>query len=323
MLEGREVYTTCSIGVVLGSRDYTQAAHLLRNADIAMYRAKNQGKARYEIFGAEMHTQALRRLHLENDLRRAIEHQEFILHYQPIVMLDTGNLVGFEALIRWQQPTQGLKYPGDFISVAEETGLITPLDYWGLWTACHQIVAWQTDFPEYANLKISVNLSAQDLRQSDLLAEVDRILSDTRLPGRYLSLEITESMLIEDIEFTIDLLRQLQEREIQISIDDFGTGYSSLNYLHRLPVDYLKVDRSFVQQIQEDTRKHQIVETIAALSQQLELDAIAEGIETPQQLERLRALGYQLGQGYLFSQALSREAVEMGLKHREWAIEEQ
>jgi diguanylate cyclase (GGDEF)-like protein/PAS domain S-box-containing protein len=322
MLEGREVYTTCSIGIVLGTKAYTQAAHLLRDADIAMYRAKHQGKARYEIFDAKMHTQALRRLHLENDLRRAIEQQEFVLHYQPIVMLDTGNLVGFEALIRWQHRTQGLKFPGDFIAVAEETGLIPRLDYWALWAACHQIAAWQTDFPEYANLKISVNLSAQDLRQSNLLEEVDRILSETRLSGRYLALEITESMLIEDIEFTIDLLRQLQEREVQISIDDFGTGYSSLNYLHRLPVDYLKVDRSFVQQIQGDTRKHQIVETIAALSQQLELDAIAEGIETPQQLERLRALGYKLGQGYLFSQALSREGVELGLGNREWSIEE-
>jgi diguanylate cyclase (GGDEF)-like protein/PAS domain S-box-containing protein len=318
MLEGREIYTTSSIGIVLGTQDYGQASHLLRDADIAMYRAKNKGKARYEIFDAEMHTQALNRLHLENDLRRASEYQEFVLHYQPIVTLNTGCLVGFEALIRWRHPTQGLKFPGDFIAVAEETGLITRLDYWALRTACHQLAAWQTAFPELAAMKVSVNLSAQDLQRADLLEEVDRILAQTRLPGRYLMLELTESMLIEDVESTITLLSQLKARGIQISIDDFGTGYSSLNYLHRLPVDNLKVDRSFVNQIQIGKRNHQIVETIAALSHQLELDAIAEGIETQQQLERLQHLGYKFGQGYLFSQPLSPEAIEALLVSQPW-----
>jgi diguanylate cyclase (GGDEF)-like protein/PAS domain S-box-containing protein len=310
MLEGREVYTTPSIGIVLGTRDYTQASDLLRDADIAMYRAKSKGKARYEIFDTEMHAQALSRLHLENDLRRAIEHQEFVLHYQPIVALDSGCLVGFEALIRWQHPTQGLKLPGDFIAVAEETGLITQLDYWALWAACRQLAAWQTACPELATLRMSVNLSAQDLRRFDLIAEVDRILAQTGLHGRCLALEITESMLIEDIESTIALLGQLKEREIQISIDDFGTGYSSLNYLHCLPANNLKVDRSFVHQIQTDRRNRQIVETIVALSNQLDLDTIAEGIETQKQLERLQQLGYKFGQGYLFSKPLSLEAAE-------------
>ncbi|MGI0484579.1 EAL domain-containing protein [Pantanalinema rosaneae CENA516] len=309
-IEGREVYTTSSIGIVLGSQDYTQAAHLLRDADIAMYRAKHQGKARYEIFGVEMHRQALNRLHLENDLRRAIDSQEFVLYYQPIVALETGELVGFEALIRWQHATQGLKAPGDFIAVAEETGLITRLDYWALWAACQQLATWQLRFPDLVTMKVSVNLSAQDLRRSDLLEEVDRVLAQTRLPGRCLTLEITESMLIEDVVSTIHLLSQLKERGIQISIDDFGTGYSSLNYLHRLPVNNLKVDRSFVNQIQPDQRKHQIVETIVALSNQLELDTIAEGIETQQQLEYLYHLGYKFGQGYLFSHPLSQAATE-------------
>ncbi|QLE55832.1 EAL domain-containing protein [Nostoc sp. TCL26-01] len=316
IIEGREVYMTSSVGIVLGTKDYLQASHLLRDADIAMYRAKHKGKARYEIFDTQMHTQALNRLHLENDLRRAIKSQEFVLHYQPIVALDTGNLVGFEALIRWQHPTQGLKLPGEFISVAEEIGLITSLDYWAMRTACSQMVAWQTAFPELSAMKVSVNLSAQDLRQPDLLAEVDRILTQTHLHGRCLTLEITESMLIEDIESTISLLSQLQERGIQISIDDFGTGYSSLNYLHRLPINSLKVDRSFVNQIQSGKKNAQIVETIVALSNHLELDAIAEGIETPAQLEWLQHLGYKFGQGYLFSQPLSHEQAEALLASR-------
>ncbi len=313
LIENREVYTTSSIGIVLGTKDYEQASDLLRDADIAMYRAKRNGKARYEIFNTEMHTQVLQRLHLENDLRRAIENQEFVLHYQPIVALDTGCLAGFEALIRWQHPTQGMKPPGDFIAVAEETGLITRLDYWALWTACEQLVAWQTAFPELPALKVSVNLSAQDLCQPDLLAEVDRVLTQTRLPGTGLALELTESMLIEDVESTITLLSQLKERGIEISIDDFGTGYSSLNYLHCLPVDNLKVDRVFVNQIQAGKRDRQIVETIAALSHQLDLKPIAEGIETQHQLERLRQLGYQFGQGYFFSRPLPSAAIETRL----------
>ena len=310
MIEGREVYTTSSVGIVLGTKDYVQASHLLRDADIAMYRAKNKGKARYEIFDTEMHTQALNRLHLENDLRRAIKCQEFVLHYQPIVALDTRHLVGFEALIRWQHPTQGLKFPGEFIPIAEEIGLITLLDYWAIRTACYQMAAWQTAFPELSAMKVSVNLSAQDIKQSDLLEEVDRVLTQTQLNGRYLTLEITESMLIEDIESTISVLSQLKERGIQISIDDFGTGYSSLNYLHRLPVDSLKVDRSFVNQIQSGKKNHQIVETIVALSNHLELDAIAEGIETQEQLEHLQHLGYKFGQGYLFSKPMSHHTAE-------------
>ncbi len=310
LIEGREVYTTSSVGIVLGTQDYLQASHLLRDADIAMYRAKNQGKARYEIFDTQMHIEALNRLHLENDLRRAIEYQEFVLHYQPIVALDTGNIVGFEAMIRWQHPTQGLKFPGDFIAIAEEIGLITPLDYWAIHTACEQLVAWQTAFPQCSVMKMSVNLSAQDLRRSDLLEQIDRILTQTQLNAHCLTLEITETMLIEDIESTIVLLSQLKERGIQISIDDFGTGYSSLNYLYRLPVDNLKVDRSFVHQIQSGKRNHQIVETIMALSDHLELNAIAEGIETQAQLERLQNLGYKFGQGFLFSKPLNQKTVE-------------
>lgn len=308
-IEERDVYTYASIGIVLGTKEYAEASHLLRDADIAMYRAKTNGKGRYEIFNPAMHTQALKHLQLENDLRRAIDSQEFVLHYQPIVALDTGCLVGFEALIRWQHPTQGLKSPGEFIAVAEETGLITKLDYWGLWTACNQLASWQSSFPELCGLKVSVNLSALDLRRADLLDEIDRVLAQTRLRTECLTLEITESMLIDDPESTIQLLDQIKERGVQISIDDFGTGYSSLNYLHRLPIDSLKVDRCFVNQIQSGNRDRQIVETIVALSEQLELNTIAEGIETQAQLERLRELGYKFGQGFLFSKALSQQSI--------------
>ncbi|MFW6264290.1 MAG: EAL domain-containing protein [Cyanobacteriota bacterium] len=309
-IEGREVYTSASIGIVLGNDTYTQASDLLRDADIAMYRAKTQGKSRYEIFDTQMHIQAMNRLHLENDLRRAIEQQEFVLHYQPIIDLETQYLAGFEVLIRWQHPTQGLKFPGQFLAVAEETGLITHIDSWALYTACEQLAAWQAAFPNCCSLKVSVNLCASDLRRSDLLEEVDRVLLQTGLNGHCLTLEITESMLIDDIESTINLLSQFKERDIQISIDDFGTGYSSLSYLHRLPVNNLKVDRSFVNQMQESHRNHQIVETIIALSNQLELDAIAEGIETQEQLERLHALGYKFGQGYFFSKPLTSKDAE-------------
>jgi|JFJP01.1.fsa_nt_gi diguanylate cyclase (GGDEF)-like protein/PAS domain S-box-containing protein len=310
IIEGREVYTTSSIGIVLGTKDYDQASDLLRDADTAMYRAKNKGKARYEIFDAEMHRQAVKRMYLENDLRQAIDCQEFVLHYQPIVSLESRCLVGFEALMRWQHPSQGLKYPADFIAVAEEIGLITSLSSWGLRTACQQLAAWQIAFPDLPNLKISVNLSVQDLRRSDLLAEIDLVLAQTQLDACCLNLEITESMLIEDVESTIRLFSQLKKRGIQISLDDFGTGYSSLNYLHRLPMDNLKVDRSFVNQMEEGKKNYQIVETIATLSKQLELSAIAEGIETLPQLQRLQELGYQFGQGYLFSKPLSQQAVE-------------
>ncbi len=316
MIEGREIYITTSIGIVFGSKDYLEAAHILRDADIAMYRAKHEGKARYEIFDPEMHKEALKRLHLENDLRQGIEREEFILYYQPIIELATNQLVGFEALVRWQHPTEGLKSPVEFIAVAEETGLITSLDYWVLRTACQQLAWWQTMFPNISTLKISVNLSAQDLRRYDLLEVVDCVLAETKLSPKCLTLEITESMLIEDVKATINLLRQFKKRGLEISIDDFGTGYSSLSYLHRLPVDNLKVDRSFVNQMQETRRNYQIVETIATLSNHLELNTIAEGIETVEQLELLQKLGYKFGQGYLFYKPLSQDDAEalLGMK---------
>ncbi len=317
-INGADVVISTSIGIVLGTRNYYQATDLIRDADIAMYRAKAASRGSYRVFNVEMHTQAVNRLTLETDLRKALDREEFFIAYQPIVdILSTDEiyagkrkLVGFEALVRWKHPTRGLVAPEYFVPMAEETGLIVPIDHWMFYKVCEQLALWQEQFPDCSLLKMSINLSAQDLQQGNLLTEIDRILAATGVAGSALTLEITESMLIENISQTIKLLKQLKEREIQISIDDFGTGYSSLNYLHRLPADNLKIDRSFVGQMEQGNRNYQVVSTIIALSNQLGLAVVAEGIETPQQLQWLKDLGCEFGQGYLFSKPLSKEMVE-------------
>lgn len=310
ILNGYEVFITTSIGIVFGKENYHQASDLLRDADIAMYQAKAQGKSCYKIFDAQMHTQALIRLNLEHDLRKALERQEFIVYYQPIFDIHTNHLIGFESLVRWQHPIRGFVSPGEFIPIAEETGLIVALDNWILYTACQQLANWQAQFSSSFPLKVSVNLSVQDLRKSTLVKDVERILNETGLDGHCLSLEITESMLIENINETLTVLKQLKQLGIQISIDDFGTGYSSLNYLHRLPADTLKIDRSFINQMQEGSRNYQVVKTIITLSNLLGLAVVAEGIETQQQLQWLQRLGCEFGQGYLFARPLVADEIE-------------
>lgn len=309
-LEGREVFTAASIGIALSSTDYYQASDLLRDADIAMYRAKAKGKARYEVFDRLMYAQALKQLQVENDLRQALERSEFLVYYQPIVSLLTGRLTGFEVLVRWQHPSRGLVSPAEFIPVAEETGLIVSLGEWVLHSACQQMSAWQTKFPAAMPLKISVNLSGKQLRESDLLKKIDQILAQTALDGQTLKLELTESMLMDNAEAIIATLSQLRARKIQLSIDDFGTGYSSLSYLYRFPVNTLKIDRSFVSRIGEKGENLEIVKTIITLAHQLGLEAIAEGVETPQQLSQLKALTCEEAQGYFFSQPLDWESAE-------------
>lgn len=328
ILNDSEVVISTSIGIVLGTKDYSEASDLLRDADIAMYRAKAQERSSYKIFNIKMHTQAVNRLTLETDIRKAIERQEFVIYYQPIVdilsnaydeqnqgitwasQLQAIRLIGFEALVRWKHPTRGFILPGEFVPIAEETGLIVQIDRWMFYTACQQLANWKTKFANHLPLKMSINLSAQDIRQASLLEDIDQTLAKTGLEGNSIALEITESMLIENISNAIDLLTQLKARKIQITIDDFGSGYSSLNYLHRLPADNLKIDRSFVSQMQEGNRNYQVISTIIALSNQLGLAVIAEGIETPQQLHWLQQLGCELGQGYLFSRPLSQETAE-------------
>lgn len=306
----QKVFADVSIGIVLDTKDYHQAVDLLRDADIAMYRAKKDENNPYRIFKKSMYVKALNRLTLETDLRKALEQEEFVLHYQPIFDLLNNKLVGFEALVRWQHPTHGLISPTQFVPIAEETGLIIPIDAWVIRQACQQVSKWEKQFSNDFSLKISINLSAKDFQKPSLIQDIDNLLAETGLDGQFITIEITESMLIDNIENTIDILNQLKLRNIQISIDDFGTGYSSLSYLNRLPIDNLKIDRSFVHKMQLDKRNYQIVNTITALSSQLGLLTIAEGIETSQQLLLLKQLDCQLGQGYLFSEPLPVDEIE-------------
>ncbi len=309
-LSGHEVFTTTSIGIALSSTGYDHPEAMLRDADTAMYRAKAQGKACYEVFDKGMHARAVYLLQMENDLRRALDREEFRLHYQPIVCLETGNLSGFEALIRWEHPEKGFISPGDFISVAEETGLIVPLGMWVARRACQQLAKWQWQSPANRNLFMSVNLSSKQLAQSSLVNEIREILTETHVEPGHLKLEITESAVMENAEKAVQLLRRLKALGVQLSIDDFGTGYSSLGYLHRFPVDTLKIDRSFVGRIGEAAENIEIVRTIVSLAENMGMDVVAEGVETLAQFSQLRNLKCQYGQGFLFSRPVEASAID-------------
>lgn len=314
-LGGQEVFTTGSIGIALRETGYDKPEDLLRGADIAMYRAKAQGPGRYEIFNTELHLEAVACLQMETELRRAIERQEFRVHYQPIVSLETGSIVGFEALVRWQHPRRGLVPPGEFLPVAKETGLIIPIDQWVLQEACRQTQQWQAQFPSNLPLTISVNLCSHQFRQSQLPQYINQILQETKLEPHRLELEITENMIVENDAQATTRFLQLKELGVQLSIDDFGTGYSSLGRLHCLPIDILKIDRSFVSRMGVDPGSDLqtsalIVETIITLAQKLGLAVTAEGVETAEQLAQLRELKCDYGQGYFFSRPLNAEAAE-------------
>ncbi|WP_293128952.1 GGDEF domain-containing phosphodiesterase [Microcoleus sp. bin38.metabat.b11b12b14.051] len=280
---------------------YDRPEELLRDADAAMYHAKGLGKARHEVFDLSMHTRAVALLQLENDLRRALDSQEFQLYYQPIVSLTSGTIVGFEALLRWYHPQRGLVSPGEFILVAEETRLIVPIGWWMMRSACHQIHQWHQKFPTNRPLTVSVNLSNEQFKQPDLIARLSEILQETQLDPRTLKLEITEGVIMDNAESAAAILSQLKNLEIELYIDDFGTGYSSLSRLHTFPTDALKIDRAFVSRMTEDEGNEAIVQTILILASHLGMDVIAEGIETIEQLNLLRALQCEYGQGYFFS----------------------
>ena len=306
-LDRHEIFTTASIGIATSSTSYKQPEELLRDADLAMYRAKASGKACYEIFTPKMHSYAVALLQLETDLRRAIDRQQFLLHYQPIVSLQTEQIIGFEALIRWQHPERGLVFPGEFIPLAEETGLICLISWWVLHEACRQLRIWQTQLPTTEPLTISVNLSTKQFYQPDLVKRITQILQETGLDASNLKLEITESAIMDNVEFASAKLWQLRELGIQLHMDDFGTGYSSLSYLLRFPLDALKIDRSFISQMADGGESLEIVRTIIMLAQNLGINAIAEGVETTEQLTQLKSLQCKYAQGYLFSRPVDAE----------------
>jgi diguanylate cyclase (GGDEF)-like protein len=315
-LSGHEVFTTTSIGIALSSTGYDHPENMLRDADTAMYRAKAQGKACYEIFDKGMHTHAVYLLQMENDLRRAIDREELRVHYQPIVSLDSGQLAGFEALVRWQHPERGFINPSDFIPLAEDTGLIVPLGLWVLRRACEQLGQWQWQSAANRSLFMSVNLSGKQVARPKLVSEIRQVLEETRIDPKYLKLEITESAVMENAETAVQLLRRLKALGVQLSIDDFGTGYSSLGYLHRFPVNSLKVDRSFVGRIGEAAENIEIVRTIISLAENMGMEVVAEGIETLSQLAQLRKLNCQYGQGYLFSRPVDAESVNAWISRK-------
>ncbi|MEO6528032.1 MAG: EAL domain-containing protein [Gemmatimonadaceae bacterium] len=308
-LHGQDVFVSVSIGIALSTTGYDHPDDLLRDADLAMYRAKANGKSRYEVFDQAMHAQAVALLQLETDLRLAIEREEFRILYQPVISLRTGRIAGLEALVRWQHPQRGLVSPDEFLSVAEETGLVVAMGNWVLRHACQQLADWQRDLPSAADVSVSVNLSARQFVHPDLVAHVIDALSKSELTARGLRLEFTESVLIEQEGPVIDTIARLHALGIRLDLDDFGTGYSSLGYLHRFNLDGLKIDRSFVSNIGENGERSEIVRTIVALANNLGMVVIAEGVETQAQLAVLQAVECDYVQGYLFGAALTAEEI--------------
>jgi diguanylate cyclase (GGDEF)-like protein/PAS domain S-box-containing protein len=307
ILGGKEVFTSVSIGIALNNSVYELSEDMLRDADTAMYRAKSLGKARYEVFDADMRARVMARLQLETDLRGGLEREEFRNFYQPIVHLESGRIVGFEALLRWQHPTRGLLGPEEFILVAEETGLIRELGWWNLQQACRQMSNWRAGSHDHRDLIISVNLSAKQFLQQNLVEDIKKLLLGLRLSPDALKLEITESTVMADPSGAVEMLQQIKALGIHLAIDDFGTGYSSLSYLHRFPLDTLKIDRSFISEIRDDGEGMEIARTILPMAINLQLDVVAEGVETIEQVALLRKLHCKYGQGYYFSRPLSAE----------------
>jgi diguanylate cyclase (GGDEF)-like protein len=311
---GNEVFATASIGIALNMAEYEYPEQILRDADTAMYQAKTNGRASHTVFEAGMHRHAVERLRLETDLRKAVEHNEVMAYYQPIVSMKTGRIVGFEALARWRHPERGLINPASFIPVAEETGIIVSIDRLVLKEACLQMRAWREYLPDHPIEFISVNLSNKQMARPDLVDHVAEILNDTGLKPEYLKLEITENVIIEKPELVSSMLAQLRASGVQLYIDDFGTGYSSLSYLHRLPINGFKIDRSFISRLGNNGENQEIVRTILLLARDLKVDVIAEGIETKNQLEIIRSLNCPYWQGFLYSEPVTGEQAKAMLK---------
>jgi diguanylate cyclase (GGDEF)-like protein len=301
---GFEHRVTASIGVALSSSGNERPEYLLRSADMAMYRAKNAGRNRFEMFDRAMHAEALARLQIENELRKAVDNQDFVLYYQPIVSLSTGRIEMVEALIRWRHPERGIVPPADFVGVAEETGLIIPMGRWALQDACRQVQQWQDQLGWEKPLGLSVNLSVRQFGQVDLVRMVASTLEETGLPPGTLHLEITESAIISQSHPAVSIIHDLRALGVAIHLDDFGTGYSSLSYLHRIPLDAIKIDRAFTSAIDSENLSREVVRAILGLVRVVGVEAIAEGVNSESQVEVLRELGCEYAQGYLFSRPL-------------------
>jgi diguanylate cyclase (GGDEF)-like protein len=310
-----EVFTSASIGIALFGRADDAPQHLLRSADLAMYRAKEHGRDRFEVFDPAMHTAAMERLRLEMDLRRAIERDQLTLHYQPVFSLSTGGVVAVEALIRWQHPERGLIPPLEFIPIAERTGLIGDIGRWVLSRACQQLKKWERDFGYAAPQSVWINVSPKQFAQCDLAAQVERLFESLSFEPRRIKFEITESIMLEDINLAMRTLGELRRLGVQVFMDDFGTGYSSLTYLGRLPLDGIKVDRSFVSQMGTDVRQAQLVGTIITLIRNLGLEPIAEGVETDHQAKLLREMGCAFAQGFVFCRPVPAKEIDELLRN--------
>ncbi|MEN8164205.1 MAG: EAL domain-containing protein [Acidobacteriota bacterium] len=309
-IETNEVFISASIGIAVHDMNTTDPEAMLRDADIAMYRAKASGKGRYEIFDPQMHASAVALLKIETDLRRAVDRGEFVMHYQPIVTLKDRRIKGFEGLVRWQHPEKGLVAPANFITVAEETGLIIPLGWWVMEQSCRQIREWQLRFPMTPPIFISVNVSGRLFVDNQVVEGILDILGRTGLPPESLRLEVTENVILEHSEAVMTKMQQLRAMGVQLSIDDFGTGYSSLSYLQRFQYDTLKIDRSFISGMEPGTDSQAIVETILSLASTLGIGVIAEGIETAEQMIKLRDLDCPQGQGFWLAKPLNTVMVE-------------
>ncbi|CAN5548680.1 hypothetical protein BH20ACT23_BH20ACT23_22560 [soil metagenome] len=302
----RDVVVHASVGIEFGDATTTKADELLRNADVAMYVAKSKGKARYELFDPSMHTAALRRLEIKSELRHAIENDEFVLHYQPIVGLEEGSLLGIEALVRWKHERRGLVAPVEFIPLAEESGLIIPLGRWVMREACRQARDWPITDPE---ISLSINVSPKQFQHPGLVEDVANALWDSGIDPSILTIEITESVLIHDTEAAIEKLTRLKDFGVRIAVDDFGTGYSSLGYLKHFPIDILKIDKSFIEGVASGTEEAAIAHAIIKLGGSLGLEVVAEGIEEPEQLDALQTLRCDRGQGFYFSKPVDAETM--------------
>ena len=321
-VDGHELYVTASIGIVMDIAEYTYAEEILRDADIAMYQAKAQGKARFETFDIKMRSYAFSRLEMEQDLRAALENKEFQIYYQPILSIRSNELSSFEALIRWDHPTRGLLLPGQFLQVAEDSGLILPIEKWVLQEACLQLRKWHDQYTELQHVCVNVNISNKLFSQVNFVDEVYKALQTSGLKAEALRLEITENVLISNYTAANEVFTRLRNLGVQLQIDDFGSGYSALGYLQHFPISAIKIDKSFVDEIGKSRRGLELIRAIVSMARELGMEAIAEGIETDEQLRELRGLSCKLGQGFLLSKPLDKDLAEKILEKQERQLAE-